>query len=503
MQKALGICVTGSVVTRFPPENSGHLHVGHVKAMVADFDLARESNGRCILRFDDTNPDTETQDFADAIVDDAAWLGFHPDAITYTSDYFDQLYSFALKLIDQRDAYVCHLNGEDVTRKRRLGEDSPWRDRPTQQTVDDFDRMSRGQLPSASLRLKTPDHEDPIAYRCKSHAHYKTGDRWSIYPSYEMSHCIVDSLEGITHSLCSKEFEEKRERYYWLLERLGLTKPAVHEFSRLKLPCGQTSKRAIKDLIASGEVDGWNDPRLLTVGGLRRRGFPAEAVTAFCREAGITNSDSTLTYHNLMYHVRSRLNADCPRLLAVMNPLEVIISNLPDHFSTSYQARKFPQSGTDTSCYDVELTKRIWIQAQDFQSDPAKSFYGLAPGRRVLLKYAVVVECVSYTEIDAKVTSVEVRLIHDFSGKLPKGVLGWVAQDTCLNIKIANLPDYDDICQSIHYVDCKSSPYIQTYVQSAQVFQIERQGYYVYDSASGTFLRTCQMRGLPLGKQQR
>lgn len=241
---------------------------------------------------------------------------------------------------------------------------------------------------------------------------------------------IVDSLEGVTHSLCSKEFEDKRDRYYWLLRRLNMFEPAVHEFSRLKLPDSQTSKRSIRNLIMSGEMEGWDDPRLLTVSALRRREVLPEALLAFCRETGITRADSVMSYHTLMHHVRVISNARCPRLLAIIDPIRVIITN----FSQTHirQARKFPQIPDDTLTYDIVLSKTLWISAQDFQLEPHKEFYGLGPGRKVLLKYAFVVVCTGFSEKDGKVSEVQVEAIPDFTGKLPKGVISWVSTENCL-----------------------------------------------------------------------
>ncbi len=493
MQKSLGIHVDSSTLTRtrFPPEPSGWLHIGHVKAMVADFDLAKETDGTCILRFDDTNPETATTEFAEGIRKDIHWLGFRPEKVTYTSDYFEKLISFAEELIAQKDAYVCHMTFENIKQSRKEDTESPWRDRSTEESHTAFRKMQSGELQDATLRLRTPDRIDPVAYRYKASEHFRTGKKWRIYPSYEFSHCIVDSLEGITHSLCSKEFEDKRERYFWLLRRLTLCEPAVHEFSRLKLPDGQTSKRSIRQLISTGEMERWDDPRLLTVSALRRRGFPAGALLAFCRESGITKADSVLSHHNLMYHVRNALNASCPRLLAVIEPIRVTITNLSQ--TQTRQARKFPQILGDTVTYDTDLSKTLWISSQDFQLEPHSKFYGLAPGRRVLLKYAFVVMCTGVSEKDGKVSDVQVELIQDFTGKLPQGVISWVSAENCVELSVRQIPEHDDVDQTIYEARCMASPQVREYLNTGETFQIERFGFFIHDR-SMQLIRTCRLR---------
>ncbi|KXZ51794.1 hypothetical protein GPECTOR_11g237 [Gonium pectorale] len=430
----------GKVVTRFPPEPNGYLHIGHAKAMFVDFGMARQYDGVCYLRYDDTNPEAEKMEYITHIQEIARWMGWEPWKITYSSDYFQQLYDLAVELIKSGHAYVCHQTKAEieVSRDKRLP--SPWRDRPIEESLRLFDDMRRGLVEEgkATLRMKM-DYKnenynmfDMIAYRIKFVPHPHAGDKWCIYPSYDYTHCIVDSLEDITHSLCTLEFETRRASYYWLLDVLGMYKPVVWEYSRLNITNNVMSKRRLNKLVMGGFVNGWDDPRLLTLAGLRRRGVPPTAVNAFCRDIGITRNENLVPLHRLEHHVRAELDATSPRALAVLRPLKVVITNMPEGHFEEVEAKTFP--GRDGSeSYKVPLTQVVYIEATDFRLKDEKDYYGLAPGKSVLLRYAYPITCTSYTQDPATGAITELAATYDpdyytAGHKPPKGVLNWVSQ---------------------------------------------------------------------------
>ncbi len=426
----------GKVVTRFPPEPNGYLHIGHAKAMFVDFGMAAQYDGVCYLRFDDTNPEAEKQEYIDHIQEIVSWLGWAPWKITYSSDYFDQLYELAVKLIKSGHAFVCHQTGDEIKASREKREGSPWRDRPIEESLVLFDDMRRGLVDegTATLRMKMdPKNEnfnmfDLIAYRIKFIEHPHAGDKWCIYPSYDYTHCLVDALENITHSMCTMEFETRRASYYWLLEVLDLYKPLVWEYSRLNITHNVLSKRKLNKLVMGNFVNGWDDPRLLTLSGLRRRGVSANAINAFCRDIGITRSEGEVHPHRLEHFIRTDLDANSPRALGVLRPLRVVITNLPDSHFEEVEAKFFP--GRSDDGYKVPFTKLVYIENTDFRETDEKNYYGLAPGKSVMLRYAYPITCTGFTKgPDGSVLEVQVEYEKDFAGKKPpKGVLNWVGQ---------------------------------------------------------------------------
>ena len=427
----------GKVVTRFPPEPNGYLHIGHAKAMFVDFGMAAQYGGVCYLRFDDTNPEAEKQEYIDHIQEIVTWLGWAPWKITYSSDYFDQLFDLAVRLIKSGHAFVCHQTGDEIKEYRERREGSPWRDRPIAESLALFEDMRRGLVDegTATLRMKMdPKNEnynmfDLIAYRIKFMEHPHAGDKWCIYPSYDYTHCLVDALENVTHSMCTLEFETRRASYYWLLEVLDLYKPLVWEYSRLNITHNVLSKRKLNKLVMEGHVHGWDDPRLLTLSGLRRRGVTAAAINAFCRDIGVTRSEGEVHPHRLEHFVRADLDANSPRALGVLRPLRVVITNLPDSHFEEVEAKLFP--GRSDEGYKVPFTKVVYIEDTDFREIDSKDYYGLAPGKNVMLRYAYPITCTGFTLAadGSGVCEVQAEYDADFAGKKPpKGVLNWVGQ---------------------------------------------------------------------------
>ncbi|KAI3927639.1 hypothetical protein MKW92_008092 [Papaver armeniacum] len=432
---------TGSrVFTRFPPEPNGYLHIGHAKAMFVNFGLAKERGGCCYLRYDDTNPAAEKNEYIDHIREIVQWMGWEPFKITYTSDYFQVLYDYAVELIKKGHAYVDHQSAEEIKVSRENKRNSPWRDRPVEESLKLFNDMRMGLIEEnkATLRMKQDMQSDNfnmydlIAYRIKVTPHPRTGDKWCIYPSYDYAHCIVDSIENITHSLCTLEFETRRASYYWLLDALRLYQPYVWEYSRLNITNAVMSKRKLNKLVAEKWVEGWDDPRLMTLAGLRRRGVSATAINTFIRGVGITRSDnSTIRLDRLEYHIREDLNKTAARQMVVLRPLKVVITNLDDKTVSYLDAKKWPDAQTDdaSAFYKVPFTNVVYVERSDFRTTDSKDYYGLAPGKSVLLRYAFPIKCTDVIYSDDGQTVKEIRAEYDVSKNTkPKGVLHWVAQ---------------------------------------------------------------------------
>ncbi|CAI0553130.1 unnamed protein product [Linum tenue] len=430
----------GKVYSRFPPEPNGYLHIGHAKAMFVSFGLARERDGCCYLRFDDTNPEAEKKEYIDHIQEIVSWLGWKPFKITYTSDYFQELYELAVELIRRGHAYVDHQTAEEIKEYREKKMNSPWRDRPISESLRLFDEMKRGMIEEgkATLRMKQDMQSDNfnmydlIAYRIKFTPHPHAGDKWCIYPSYDYAHCIVDSLENITHSLCTLEFETRRASYYWLLHSLDLYQPYVWEYSRLNVTNTVMSKRKLNFLVTNKHVDGWDDPRLMTLAGLRRRGVTSSAINTFVRGIGITRSDnSMIRMDRLEYHIREELNKTAARAMVVLNPLKVVITNFDSASVMDLEAKKWPDAQTEDSSafYKVPFSNVVYIEQSDFRMKDSKDYYGLAPGKSVLLRYAFPIKCTDVVLADDNQTIVEIRAEYDPSKKTkPKGVLHWVCE---------------------------------------------------------------------------
>ena len=367
----------GKIVTRFPPEPNGFLHLGHAKAMRFSFNTARIYNGVCYLRYDDTNPLTESMEFINSIEENVRWLGYEPSKVTHASDYFQQLFDFAVELIKKGKAYICNQPQEEMQEFRKNKKPSPSRDRSPEESLDIFYRMKAGEFPEGSycLRLKidyaseNPTLRDPVAFRIKYHPHPQTGEKWIIFPTYDFTHGISDSLENITHSLCSLEFEIRRDLYYWILESLNIYRPMVWEFSRLNITKTVLSKRKLAKLVKMGIVRGWDDPRLLTINGMRRRGFTPSGINSFCDEISVTRrGNETMTSIQLLEHcIRKDLDANSPRTMAVLSPLKVVITNVEEGFEKELEVYPFPKDKSREKPYKIALTKEVFIESSDFR----------------------------------------------------------------------------------------------------------------------------------------
>ncbi|KAL8120846.1 glutamine--tRNA ligase-like [Apium graveolens] len=516
------------VLTRFPPEPNGYLHIGHAKALFIDFGLAKEREGGCYLRYDDTNPEAERKEYIDHIEEIVKWMGWEPFKITYTSDYFQKLYDLAVELIRKGHAYVDEQKPEDIKKYREKKLNSPFRDREVAESLKLFDEMKQGLIAEgkATLRLKQDmecdnfNMHDLIAYRIKFTPHPRTGDKWCIYPTYDYAHCIVDSLENITHSLCSLEFETRRASYYWLLDALGLYQPFVWEYSRLNVTNTVMSKRKLKCLVTENWVDGWDDPRLMTLAGLRRRGVTSTSINAFVRGTGITRSDCTMIrLERLEYHIREELNKTSPRTMVVIHPLKVVITNMEAGLVMNLDAKKWPDAQTDdaSSFYKVPFSSTVYIEHTDFRIKDSKDYYGLAPGKTVLLRYAYPIKCTDVVLADDKETVLEIRAEYDpLKMTKPKGVIHWVAEPEPgvdpLKVEVRlfdrlfhseNPSELDDWLGDLNPLSKVVIPraYAAPTLHTAEVgdnFQFERLGYFVVDKDSTpdklVFNRTVTLR---------
>lgn len=427
----------GRVQTRFPPEPNGYLHIGHAKSICLNFDLAAEFGGTCNLRFDDTNPETERADFVAAIEEDMAWLGYQSDRGTlYASDYFEQLYQWAEDLIRAGLAYVDDQDAEAISENRgsftEVGTDSPWRNRTAEENLDLFRRMAAGEFADGERVLRARidmAHEnmlmrDPVLYRIRHASHHRTGDRWCIYPTYDWAHGQSDAVEGVTNSICTLEFDAHRPLYDWFLDHLDLPgdRPRQTEFARLNVTHAVLSKRRLLQLVDEGHVDGWDDPRMPTLRGLRRRGFPPQAIREFCRHIGVARVDGTVEVELLESFVRRKLNATALRRMAVLNPLRLVIENYPEGQVEMREAGNNPEDPS-AGAREVPFTRELYIERDDFMLDPPPKFYRLSPGREVRLRSGYFVTCTGVdTDADGNVT--EVRCTYDpatGSGQAPDG----------------------------------------------------------------------------------
>ncbi|MBN2070114.1 MAG: glutamine--tRNA ligase/YqeY domain fusion protein [Candidatus Krumholzibacteriota bacterium] len=440
---------SGRVHTRFPPEPNGYLHIGHAKSICLNFGIAAQYGGLCNLRFDDTNPSKEDVEYVDSIMEDVRWLGFDwQDRLFYASDYFEQLYSFALQLIESGKAYVCDLSAEEIREHRgtltRPGVESPYRGRPVEENLDLFKRMRAGEFEDGSRTLRARidmssgniNMRDPVIYRIQRSSHHRTGNNWCIYPMYDFAHCCSDSLEGITHSICTLEFEDHRPLYDWYLEQLGIFHSRQIEFARLNLTYTVMSKRKLLQLVEKGFVSGWNDPLMPTISGLRRRGYTAASIRMFCDMIGVAKRDSTVSIDLLNHCLREDLNRKAPRVMAVLRPLKVIIDNYPEGKTEQVEAVNNPE---DESMGTRKLTfsKEIYIEKDDFMEDPPGKFFRLAPGREVRLKHAYFIKCENVIRDEKTGEITEVHCSYDpetASGEAPdgrkvKGTLHWVSAE--------------------------------------------------------------------------
>ena len=446
----------GRVHTRFPPEPNGFLHIGHAKSICLNFGLAAQYRGLCNLRFDDTNPETEEIAYVESIKEDIRWLGFDWEAREfYASDYFEKLYEFAVDLIKKGKAYVCDLSAEEVSEQRgtltQLGRESPYRNRSVEENLDLFGRMREGEFPDGSriLRAKIDmSHpnllmRDAVLYRIRRSHHYRRGEAWCIYPTYDWAHGQSDSIEGITHSICTLEFEVHRQLYDWLLDQLGIHHPQQIEFARLSLSHTVLSKRKLLELVKEGYVSGWDDPRMPTISGLRRRGYTPEAIRTFCDLIGIAKANSIVDLPLLEDCVREDLNKRAPRVMGVLRPLRVVIVNYPEDRTEELEAINNPEdAGAGTR--DVPFSRVLYIEREDFMEDPPKKFFRLAPGREVRLRYAYFIKCEEVVKDPGSGEVVELRCTYDPAtrggdspdGRKVKATLHWVSAAHALPVEV-------------------------------------------------------------------
>ena len=510
-----------TVVTRFPPEPNGYLHIGHAKSITLNFGAAGEVHGgKCHLRFDDSNPETEDMEYVQSIQKDVKWLGYDwGDDLYHASDYFEALYGFAVKLIEQGKAYVCSLTEEDIRKYRgtvtSAGTDSPNRDRSVEENLDLFARMKAGEFADGEhvLRAKIDmgasnmKMRDPLLYRIRHAAHYRTGSDWCIYPMYDFTHCLSDALENITHSICTLEFENNRELYDWIIDNVpGPSKPLQYEFARLNLNYTVLSKRKLIDLVQDGHVNGWDDPRLPTIAGLRRRGITPEAIRNFCERIGVAKANSVVDMALLEHSVRDDLNTKAPRVMGVLDPLKVVIVNYPedqpepDEFDAPYLPDDPPKMGTRK----VPFAREIYIERKDFMEEPPKKFFRLAPGREVRLRWAYFITCVDVVK-DENGEVVEIHCEYDPAtrggdspdGRKVKGTIHWVSAEHSVPAEVRLYdrlftepnPDGGKDADYIQYLNPHSLDVVSARVEPSLAsslpgdrFQFERTGYFIADS---------------------
>ncbi len=445
-----------SIVTRFPPEPNGYLHIGHAKSICLNFGIAQEFGGRCHLRFDDTNPTKEEQEYIDAIEADVRWLGFDwGEHLYFASDYFEQLFAWAVDLVRAGRAYVDDLSADEIREHRGTltepGRTSPWRDRPVEESLDLFERMRRGEFPNgarvlrARIDMASPNINlrDPVLYRIVHATHPRTGDAWCVYPTYDFAHGQSDAIEGITHSICTLEFEAHRPLYDWLLENLPVpSRPRQIEFARLNLTYTVLSKRVLLRLVEEGHVRGWDDPRMPTISGLRRRGFPAEGIRDFTAMIGVAKADSTVEVEMLEHAVRDVLNRTAPRRFAVLDPLKVVVENYPAGQVEEMDVVNNPEDLT-AGTRKVPFTRELWIERDDFLEEPPAKFFRLAPGREVRLRAAYFVTCREVVK-DAAGEIVELRCTYDPAtrggdapdGRRPKATLHWLSAEHAIPAEV-------------------------------------------------------------------
>ena len=527
----------GRVVTRFPPEPNGYLHIGHAKSICLNFGIAAENNGPCHLRFDDTNPSKEDIEYIESIKFDVKWLGFDwGEHLYYASDYFEKLSEYAKQLIKDDKAYVCDLSAEEIRQYRGTltepGRDSPFRTRSVQENLDLFERMRGGEFEDGSrvLRAKIDmsspnlNMRDPVIYRILRMTHHRTGDEWCIYPMYDFTHCLSDSIEGITHSICTLEFEDHRPLYDWVLDRLAVDcHPQQIEFARLNLSYTVMSKRKLLELVEHGDVTGWDDPRMPTISGLRRRGYPPESIRNFCERIGVAKRDSIVDIALLEYCVREELNKIAPRVMGVLRPLRVVIDNYPEDRVEELEAVNNPEDpGMGTR--KVPFSRVLYIERDDFREDPPKKFFRLAPGREVRLRYAYFIKCVDVVKDDQTGEVVELHCTYDPEtkggsspdGRKVKATLHWVSAAHSIEAEIrlyeplftkANPGEETDGKDFKSYLNPNSfealtSSRVEPSLASAQPgsrYQFERQGYFCVDSVDSVdgvlvFNRTVSLR---------
>lgn len=523
-------------VTRFPPEPNGYLHIGHAKSICLNFGVAEENNGTCNLRFDDTNPNKEDTAYVNSIQEDVSWLGFSwgPQEF-YASDYFEQLYDFAIQLIKQGKAYVCQLSAQQMREYRgtltQPGTDSPYRDRGIPENLELFALMRKGEFEEGSHTLRAKidmqsanlNMRDPVLYRILYTEHHRTGDSWNIYPMYDYTHCISDMIEGITHSLCTLEFQDHRPLYDWVLDTLSTPcHPRQIEFARLNLSYTVMSKRKLLRMVEEGQVDGWDDPRMLTISGLRRRGYTPTSIRNFCNTIGVGKSDSRIDMGVLENEIRSDLNIRAQRRICVLDPVKVIIENYPEDKIEEVDGKNHPQD-PEKGKRPLFFSKELYIERDDFMEDPPKKYFRLGPGREVRLKYGYLVQYVSHKRDELTGEIQEIHCTYDpesrggFApdGRKVKGTIHWLSADKAVPVTV-NLydrlftredPEEDKETDFLYHLNPQSRIVIESALaepalaelQAGETVQFERQGYFCLDpvessSEKRVFNRTVTLR---------
>jgi len=507
----------GRVVTRFPPEPNGYLHIGHAKSICLNFGIAAEFGGRCHLRFDDTNPEKEEQEYVDSIIEDVRWLGWDwGKHLYFGSDYFEQMYEYAVQLIKKGSAYICDLSADEVRDHRgtltRPGRDSPYRNRPVEENLDLFERMRKGEFPDGSQTLRAKidmahpnlNMRDPVMYRILHASHHRTSDKWCIYPMYDWAHGLEDSIEEITHSICTLEFENHRPLYDWFLDKLGVYHPQQIEFARLNLTYTVMSKRKLLQLVRDGRVKGWDDPRMPTICGLRRRGYSPESIRNFAKVIGVNKFNSTVDFALLEHCLREDLNKTSPRVMAVIRPLKVIIDNYPQDKVEEMEAINNPED-PKAGTRKVPFCREFYIERDDFMEVPPKKFYRLAPGREVRLRYAYFVKCINVVkDKDGNIT--ELHCTYDPAtrggdapdGRTVKSTLHWVSAAHSVPAEVRlyenlftkenpdDVPEGEDFTSTLNpksleiLTDCRVEPSLAE-AKPFSRYQFERLGYFCVD----------------------
>lgn len=514
---------SGRIHTRFPPEPNGYLHIGHAKSICLNFGLARDYKGLCNLRFDDTNPETEETEYVNSIQEDVKWLGFDwEDRLYYASDYFDKLYEYAVQLIKKGKAFVCDQSLEEMRRDRgtitEIGKDSPFRNRSIEENLDLFTRMRAGEFAEASrvlrgkIDMSRPNllMRDPVFYRIRKASHHRTENKWCIYPTYDFTHCISDSLEGITHSICTLEFEVHRPLYDWILSELEIHHPQQIEFARLNLSHTVLSKRKLLELVEKKHVSGWDDPRMPTISGLRRRGYTPESIRQFCDQIGVAKADSIVDLVVLENCIREELNKSVPRVMAVLRPVKVIIDNYPEGLNEEFDAINNPEDPS-MGMRKVYFSRELYIEQEDFKEDPPKQFYRLSPGREVRLRYAYFIKCVSVIKDETTGKIKEIHCTYDPQtrggnspdGRKVKSTIHWVSARHAIEAEVRlydtlfTKRDPNDVAQGVDFAlnlnpksleilsSCPVEPSLKN-IKPASRYQFERMGYFYVDKIDGS-----------------
>jgi glutaminyl-tRNA synthetase len=516
----------GRVHTRFPPEPNGYLHIGHAKSICLNFGLAQQFKGKCNLRFDDTNPVKEEMEYINSIQEDVRWLGFQWDGLYYASDYFEQLYEWAEQLIQAGKAFVCDLTADQVRETRGTlnspGTPSPYRNRSVQENLDLFRRMRAGEFPDGTRTLRTKidippyppmghpnlNMRDPVMYRILHATHPHAGDKWCIYPMYDWTHGESDSIERITHSICTLEFENHRPLYDWYIQSLGIYAPQQIEFARLNLTYTLLSKRKLIELVREGHVRGWDDPRMPTIAGFRRRGYTPEAIRNFCKDVGVSKYDGVIEVARLENALREDLNKRAPRAMAVLRPLKVVIDNYPEGQVEELEAVNNPEDQA-AGARKVPFSKVLYIEKDDFREDPPKQFFRLAPGREVRLRWGYFIKCERVVKDEKTGEVVELHCTYDPAtrggnapdGRKVKGTIHWVSAAHAIQAEVRlydhlfATPYPDDVPEGRSYLTnlnpkslevlttCRLEPSLANAAEGSR-YQFERQGYFVVDKDS-------------------